>query len=73
MLKGQARPEELGAVAYHGLLRGLALILAGRAPLSRSIPLASVPTARPLPHEREFVRLLANMLLQTQSEVMHVY
>ena len=28
---------------------------------------------RAMPHDREFVRLLANMLLRTQSEVMHVY
>lgn len=30
-------------------------------------------TIRTMPHERQFVRLLANMLLRTQSEVMHVY
>lgn len=41
---------------------------------------APSPTAAPrdvitraMPHDRQFVRLLANMLLETQSEVVHVY
>jgi hypothetical protein len=72
VLKGQACPEGLGAVVYHGMLRGLALMLTGM-PASNGIPLAPVPAVRPVPHERQFVRLLANMLLRTQSEVMHVY
>ena len=41
----------------------------------------AAPVAAPLrdvatwvmPNDRQFVRLLANMLLQTQSELVHVY
>lgn len=42
---------------------------------------SAAPAAMPLrdvgiwavPHDRQFVRLLANMLLRAQSEAMHVY
>jgi hypothetical protein len=72
VLSGQSRPEGLGAVIYHGMLRGLAVIVSARTPAKRA--LERIPlVGRPTPPEREFVRLLANMLLQTQSEAMHVY
>ena len=71
VLLGRARPEGLGAVIYHGLLDGVALLCSSterRAPRLRqpSTPRPSVP-------DRELLRLLTNMVLQTQSEVMHVY
>jgi hypothetical protein len=72
VLNGQARPEGLTAVAYHGMLRGLALILTELIP---EVPpsAASAPVAEAVPLDREFLRLLANMVLQSQSQVMHVY
>jgi hypothetical protein len=72
VLNGQARPEGLTAVAYHGMLRGLALILTELVPEVPS-PAVSAPVAEAVPLDREFLRLLANMLLQSQSQVMHVY
>jgi hypothetical protein len=71
VLLGRARPEGLGAVIYHGLLDGVALLCSSTdcgAPRAQhpSIPRPSVP-------DRELLRLLTNMVLQTQSEVMHVY
>jgi hypothetical protein len=72
VLNGQARPEGLTAVAYHGMLRGLALILTE---LVLEVPSATAPTpaAEAVPLDREFLHLLANMVLQSQSQVMHVY
>ena len=71
VLNGQARPEGLTAVAYHGMLRGLALILTEVPEVPP--PAALAPAAEAVPLDREFLRLLANMLLQSQSQVMHVY
>ena len=72
VLTGQARPEGLGALVYHGMLNGLALILASP-PVAPSVPGATACPVAPIPNNRQFVRLLANMLLRTQSEVVHVY
>lgn len=72
VLAGQPRPEGLGAVRYHGMVRGLAVILAAVAS-PRTVADRRAPVTRELPPEREFVRVLANMLLHTQSELMHVY
>ncbi len=71
MLRGQARPEGLGAIVYHGLIDGLQLLLASAACEAASVPCVS--TLPPIVHDRELLRLLANMVLQTQSEVKHVY
>lgn len=72
VLNGQARPQGLTAVAYHGMVRGLALILTEVAPAP---PLAPEPAllAEGMPLDRELLRLLANMVLQSQSEMQHVY
>jgi hypothetical protein len=72
VLSEQARPEGLTAVAYHGMLRGLTLILTEPVPEVAS-PAVSAPVAEAMPLDREFLRLLANMLLQSQSQVMHAY
>lgn len=71
VLHGQARPDGLGAIVYHGLLHGLSL-------LSQTTPelAASVQTAAFLPNVRidpQFLHLLANMVLRTHAEVTHVY
>ena len=71
VLRGQARPEGLGAVIFHGLLDGLMLLCSsntrGLAPAQRA------SSAQPIARDRDLLRLLANMVLQTQSEVKHVY
>jgi hypothetical protein len=71
VLCGQARPDGLGAIVYHGLIHGLSL-------LSQTIPesATSVATAPSLPNVRtdpEFLHLLANMVLRTHAGVTHVY
>jgi hypothetical protein len=73
VLSGQVRPEGLGALIYHGMLRGLAVMLSAVVPPKSAVN-RSEPVTPAMPQERgEFVRVLANMLLRTQSEVMHVY
>ncbi|MGH8319627.1 MAG: hypothetical protein ACREUL_16920 [Steroidobacteraceae bacterium] len=71
MLRGCARPEGLGAIVYHGLIEGLRLLCSS----NRSEPSPAPRTAEPQPiaRDHELLRLLANMVLQVQSEVSHVY
>jgi len=73
VLRAQARPEGLAAVAYHGLLGGLKVIgsMAVPAPASTSLPVPAAPVA-PSPTEPALVRLLANMVLLYEQEVSHV-
>ena len=62
----------LTAVLYHGMVQGLALL--AKTPTSRShkqeLSTRNLPAVA---HNPALVRLLANMVLQVQSEVQHVY
>jgi len=69
VIAGQARPTGLAVVIYHGMLRGLAVMLAEAPPISA--PRTSSPA--PMPLDREFLHFVANMVLQSQSQVSHVY
>jgi hypothetical protein len=73
VLQGQARPDGLGAIVFHGMWRGLVLLL--RATPSPSISSPALPEAPPVPvvHDPQLVRLLANMLLLTQSKDEYAY
>jgi hypothetical protein len=71
VLNEQARPEGLGAVVYHGMLRGLAVILSGE--VAPSNPRTRGSLAPIVSHDRDLVHVMANMLLHAQSEVRHVY
>jgi hypothetical protein len=71
VLRGQARPDGLGAVLYHGMLDGLALLMCAAVPHTTCQPPTSVtPSVR---GDRAFLRLMTNMVLQAQAEVKHVY
>jgi len=70
VLRGQARPEGLGAIIYHGLVEGMKLLCSSRA---RDLSPVQHTSTLQITRNRELLRLLANMVLQTQSEVMHVY
>lgn len=62
----------LAALLYHGMARGLALL--AKTPTTHSHKQEA--PARDLPavvHDPTLVRLLANMVLQVQSEAQHVY
>ncbi len=71
VLRGAARPDGLGAIVYHGILQGLALLMSGPPdPVTRRPQTTSAPNVS---GDRGLVRLLANMVLQTHLEVKHVY
>jgi hypothetical protein len=72
VLNGQVRPDGLAAMVYHGMIRGLAVILTEPTAAARSSP-PRVPTPEGVSLDRELLRLIANMVLQSQSQVMHVY
>ena len=70
VLCAQMHAEGVGAIVFHGLWQGLVV-------LTRPPPAVSV---RPAPavapaavHDRQLVRLLANMVLAAQSQVHHAY
>jgi hypothetical protein len=71
VLLGQPRPEGIGAVIYHGLLQGVALLCS--APDRGAARTRPVAASRSPVLESDLLRLVTNMVLQTQSEVMHVY
>lgn len=73
VLQGQARPEGLGAVVFHGMWRGLMVLLsAPKLPPISATAVTEVPPA-PTPCDPQLVRLLANMLLFTQSKDEYAY
>ena len=71
VLLGRARPEGLGAVIFHGLVDGVASLCSSTDCGAVRVQRPSTP--RPSVCDHELLRLLTNMVLQTQSEVMHVY
>jgi hypothetical protein len=70
VLRGVARPDGLGAIIYHGMLDGLALLMSVTAITTTHQPWLPEPSVR---GDRGLVSLLANMVLQAHSEVKHVY
>ena len=74
MLGGRARPDALGAFAFHGMWHGLRVLSSTEGDSSHS-PI--VPPARPVASagmlDRQLVRLLADMVLATQLEVHHAH
>lgn len=60
------------AIAYHGMWRGLHVLSVepASAPASITTPILPITAAT---HDRQLVRLLANMVLATQSQDCHAY
>ncbi|OGA60805.1 MAG: hypothetical protein A3G81_23800 [Betaproteobacteria bacterium RIFCSPLOWO2_12_FULL_65_14] len=71
VLRGQGRPEGLGAFVFHGFAEGLKLLCRSTGASAAAAPRPSSPPS--VARDRELLHLLANMVLQSQSEVMHVY
>ena len=67
-----ARPDGLGAVVFHGMWCGLSVLLqtAPTAPLSAA---SAARSSFPAAHDPQLVRLLANMVLLTQSKDEYAY
>jgi hypothetical protein len=73
VLAGQARPDALGAIVFHGMWKGLRVLLSTSSTSSNS-RIVSPPMAPPTGTlDRQLVRLLADMVLATQLEVTHVH
>lgn len=70
VLCAQPHVDGAGAIVFHGLWRGL-VVLTVSTPAVRVRPAAAVPPAAV--HDRQLVRLLANMVLAAESQVHHAY
>ena len=71
VVRGQARPDGLGAIVFHGMWCGLG-VLSQAQPVTAS-PAVSARSSSPPVHDPRFVRLLANMVLLTQSKEEYAY
>ena len=67
ILRGQASREGIAALRFHGMRHGLEILLKTPAPQIQPVPVN--PSLR---RDSEFVRLLANLVLHTHSELTHV-
>ena len=68
----QARPDGLGAIVFHGMWCGLSVLLqTPPMPLLSSAGTTCPPS--PVTHDPQLVRLLANMVLLTQSKEEYAY
>lgn len=68
----QARPDGLGAVVFHGMWRGLSVLLQTPPTAISSSASAPHPPSQ-LTHDPQLVHLLANMVLLTQSKEEYAY
>lgn len=74
VLSGQARPDALGAFAFHGMWHGLRVLFSTSVAMSHSPIEPSARTAAAAGTlDRQLVRLLADMVLATQLEVHHAH
>ncbi|MCO6426264.1 hypothetical protein RWE87_02830 [Sinorhizobium meliloti] len=74
VLCGQACAKDMGAIVFHGLWQGLAVLIASPQPSPpthrRPEP---PPTASAAVHDRQLVHMLANMVLAAETRGNHVY
>ena len=72
VVREQARPDGLGAIVFHGMWCGLSVLLqTPPMPLLSSAGTTCPPS--PVTHDPQLVRLLANMVLLTQSKEEYAY
>jgi hypothetical protein len=69
LLLGRICREAITAFRFHGMWQGLAILL--KAP-TVSPPSSPLPVNQSLRRDSAFVRLLANLVLHTHSELTHV-
>jgi hypothetical protein len=72
VVNGAARPTGLSVVLYHGLLRGLQ-ILVEKPNSSPADTDKRESLINPVQLDSNLVHILANMVLHTQKEIRHVY
>ena len=74
VLHGQAASHAKAVIVFHGLWRGLAVLVAdGVASQSPARAAPGMDPATAGTHDCQLVRQLANMVLAVQSQVQHVY
>lgn len=73
VLQGQARPEGLGAIVFHGMWRGLGVLLSAQSPCPCPFSSPTDAPSAPVAYDPKLVRLLATMVLLTQSKVEYAY
>lgn len=71
-MRERARPDGLGAVVFHGMWHGL-MVLLQTPPTPASSPVSASRSSTPVAHDPQLVRLLANMVLLTQSKEEYAY
>ena len=69
LLLGQGCREGITALRFHGMWQGLAILLKAPTVPPQNPPVPANPVLR---RDSEFVRLLANLVLHTHSELTHV-
>lgn len=72
ILQGNAKPQGLSVILYHGVLRGLQILAMKSINHFPSADKQEIST-HIAPPDADLVRLLANMVLHKQPEIMHVY
>lgn len=68
----QARADALGAIVFHGMWCGLSVLLQ-TPPMRTSSSARALRPPSPVTHDPQLVRLLANMVLLTQSKEEYAY
>lgn len=71
-IEGRARCDGIAALRFHGMLQGLVILLKAPAMPAAPPPSPHFPLSPSLRRDSEFVRLLANLVLLTHSELTHV-
>ncbi|MGC1441096.1 MAG: hypothetical protein WA888_10845 [Burkholderiaceae bacterium] len=72
-LHGHARPDGLGAMAFHGMWRALSMLNGIDGEAAIELPAPQAPSPDVVTHDCQLVRVLANMVLATQSGARYVY
>jgi hypothetical protein len=72
VIDGTPRPDGAAALRYHGMLHGLPLLIEAATTRNAHSP-RHEPAAHSTQPDGELVRLLANLVLRTHSELAHVY
>jgi hypothetical protein len=70
VLSGRGRPEGVAALRFHGMMQGLTLLLKAGQPIA---PTPKLESTKPIQCDSELIRVLANIVLRTHSELAHVY
>jgi hypothetical protein len=71
VLAGCPPRDGIAALRYYGMLHGLAILLQ-TTPTTVAMPVVTTSGGR-FPADHQFVRLVANIVLHTHAELMHVY